>query len=209
VLEWAVRRLLRLRPATVVVALEPERAAAPRPEWLPSAVRIVAGGVDRAASVANALAVIEGEPGDLVAVHDAARPAVDLADFEAVLRAAAAHGAAILGRRVTDTVKRIEADRVVETVDRSALGRAETPQVARLDLLRTVLLPPAPGSRLPAPSPPPTDESSALEALGIPVAWVEAGAANPKLTVPADLPMLELLLRGLSHELGDRERIAP
>jgi 2-C-methyl-D-erythritol 4-phosphate cytidylyltransferase len=150
--------------------------------------------------VAQALAAIEGAPGDLVAVHDAARPAVALADFEAVLRAAASTGAAILGRRVTDTVKRLEGGRVVATVDRSALGRAETPQVARLDLLRRALAPLPTDGRV-ASGLLPTDESAALEALGIPVAWVEATMPNPKLTVAADLPVLEPLLRGLAHEL--------
>lgn len=187
VLAWTLDRLAPLRPMRVVVAVEADRAAGARPSWLAPEVLLVAGGANRASSVALALEALESDDDDLVAVHDGARPAVGLEDFVRVLQAASASGAALLGRRVSDTLKRVRDGRVVETVDRDELGRAETPQVASYGLLRAALA----GGRGEL-----TDESAALERAGHSVTWVEALEPNPKLTTPADLPLLRLLLGG-------------
>lgn len=182
VLEWTLRRLLRLEPLSVVVALPPGAVV---PVWLE--VPTVVGGPTRAESVLRALAALAADDSDLVAVHDAARPAVGLEDFRRVVQTAAVDGAAILGCRVRDTLKRLGADgRVEATVDRSNLGRAQTPQVARLGQLREALA--SDGNW--------TDEAGALEARGVAVTWVEATVANPKLTTPGDAAVVAALLTG-------------
>jgi 2-C-methyl-D-erythritol 4-phosphate cytidylyltransferase len=95
---------------------------------------------------------------------------------------------------LVDTVKRLRDDRVVETLDRSELGAAQTPQGFRVALLRRaydkafrddVVL---------------TDEAMALERLGEPVVAVKGSARNRKLTTPEDLAWADTLLRSEGHE---------
>jgi len=142
---------------------------------------------------------LSGEETDLVAVHDAARPAVSAHDLEAVVEAAAISGAAILGRRVSDTIKRLSGGTVIETVDRSDLFRAETPQVFERRLLSRVQdLAIRRGLQ-------PTDESSLVELLGEPpVTAVEALHPNPKITRPGDLRRVEALLGAPSYDRSSR-----
>jgi 2-C-methyl-D-erythritol 4-phosphate cytidylyltransferase len=128
-------------------------------------------------------------------VHDGARPATARADVEAVVAGAMASGAAILGRAVADTIKRVRQGEIVETVDRRELFRAETPQVARRDLLQAGLELAGREDRQE------TDEASLLERVpGCRIRAVEARFPNPKLTRAADLPLLEALLRDQPDE---------
>lgn len=187
---WTVERLRRAGFATVTVAAPAESLAEaerllPAEPWL----RIVEGGATRQASVAAALSASPAGVDDLVAVHDAARPATAIADLQAVVESAARAGGAILGRAVSDTLKRIEAWRVVATLDRHALFRAETPQVFRRATLERALEC-ARIDRFVA-----TDEAALVERLGdVAIAAVEAAAPNPKVTVPSDLALVEWLL---------------
>ncbi len=115
-------------------------------------------------------------------VHDAARPLIDPALIAAVADATARHGAALPVVPVAETLKRIDGDRVVGTVDRDGLGAAQTPQGARRDLLRSAW------DRFPADGPDTfTDEAALLEAAGIAVHVVPGDPANIKVTLPADL----------------------
>ncbi|HEY2154247.1 MAG TPA: IspD/TarI family cytidylyltransferase, partial [Isosphaeraceae bacterium] len=94
-------------------------------------IKVLEGGPERADSIANALEAADPSC-DFVAVHDAARPCLTGELVDAVFSAAVAHGAAILAVPVADTVKRADADGViVETVSRSGLHCAQTPQVFR------------------------------------------------------------------------------
>lgn len=189
-LYWSVERLRRAGFVTVTVAA-PAEALAEAARLLPaqSWLRIVEGGSTRQASVAAALAASPAGPDDLVAVHDAARPATALTDLRAVVESAARSGGAILGRMVSDTLKRIEAWRVVATLDRHALFRAETPQVFPRATLERALAR-ARDDRFVG-----TDEASLVERLGdVAIAAVEAASPNPKVTVPADLALIEWLL---------------
>ena len=193
--EWSVDRMSTLAeevvvavPASLLAAFEACFTDWPR-------VRCVVGGATRGQSVLRALESTVGEDDDLVAIHDAARPALAAEDFARVVEAAAAHGAAILGRPVSDTLKRVDDGWIESTVDRAFLFRAETPQVFRRDLLRRAFER-AGGSEA-------TDESALVEALGTAkVAAVVASHPNPKLTVPGDLPLLEALLSGFPSVAG-------
>jgi 2-C-methyl-D-erythritol 4-phosphate cytidylyltransferase len=148
---------------------------------------VVNGGATRAQSVANALEAVGTE---LVAIHDAARPLVTPALVEGVVAALLADpeaAGAIAAAAVTDTVKRA-ADFVIEdTLDRSQLWAAQTPQVFRAEALRAAL----------AASPDPdaaTDEAMLLEAAGERVLIHPVLEPNPKVTTPSDLRVAELLL---------------
>src|SRR2546425_684998 len=103
-------------------------------------VRVVEGGDSRQQSVENALAAVSPKT-DLVAVHDAVRPFIDLPTIEKVLDEADESGAAIVGIVPVDTVKqvgRVQASRakVRNTLPRDRLVLAQTPQGFRYYLLR-------------------------------------------------------------------------
>ena len=152
---------------------------------LPKLHAVIPGGSRRQDSV---LAGLKQAPADfegVVLVHDAARPFADVATIEAVARAAAEHGAALPVLPLVDTVKRVREGRVVETLDRSELGAAQTPQGFRLPLLIRAYEE-AFRDRVTV-----TDEAMAVERLGEPVVAVPGSAHNRKLTTPEDLAWAE------------------
>jgi 2-C-methyl-D-erythritol 4-phosphate cytidylyltransferase/2-C-methyl-D-erythritol 2,4-cyclodiphosphate synthase len=167
-----------------------EIAAAP---WLSGKVRsVVAGGPRRQDSVAagvEALDVLGVDDARVVLVHDGARPAVTSRLVTEVARAAGDHGAAIPVVPLAETLKRVDGDRIVQTVDREGLAGAQTPQGVRLGLLREAWqrYPPAAEAMF-------TDEAALLEACSIPVHAIRGRADNLKVTHPADLAHAALLL---------------
>lgn len=180
----------------IVVVTAPDRVAdVARSHWLPSSVvDVVAGGARRQESVQRGFEALDlrgSDEGGVVLVHDGARPLVTPALVGAVARMAATHGAAIPIVPVAETLKRIAGELVVETVDRTALGAAQTPQGVRRDLLREAY------GRYPPDGPETwTDEASLLEAVGVPVHVVPGDPANLKVTVVDDLVRAEALLTG-------------
>lgn len=150
-------------------------------------LRIVDGGATRQESMAAGLRAT-AEHTDLVVVHDAARALVPIAPSASCLRRAAERGAALLAIPAADTLKRVVDGRVTETVDRSTIWYAQTPQIARRELfLRAVEHAAATGFAV-------TDDASLLEHAGIEVAVVEGTATNLKITRPDDLPLATALL---------------
>src|SRR5205823_5113133 len=100
-----------------------------------ASLTVVAGGRTRQDSVWLALQAAP-EDAEIVVVHDAVRPLITRHLIDAVVRAAAAEGAAICALPITETVKRVRAARVEATLDRSELWAVQTPQAFRTDLLR-------------------------------------------------------------------------
>ncbi len=150
--------------------------------------RLVAGGAERQDSVWNGLrAVSEGV--ELVAIHDGARPCTSDRVIRDTLAAAGRVGAAVAAQRVVDTIKEADGEgRVVRTVDRSKLWAVQTPQAFRLGvILRGLGEVRERGIQV-------TDDTAACELIGQPVELVEGREPNPKVTVPADLAYVELLL---------------
>lgn len=150
------------------------------------------GGDTRQASVRNGLRAIapQTEPDDWVLVHDAARPGltVELIDkLIAFVREDAVGG--LLAVPVVDTIKHSNGHgRSEHTVPREMLWAAQTPQMFRYRMLLDAL------ERVPDI----TDEASAIEALGLHPKLVEGSARNFKVTLPDDLAIAELHLKGLS-----------
>ena len=103
----------------------------------PKPVQIVAGGATRAESAKNGVLAAHGE---LVAVHDAARPFVSAAVITAALEAAARCGAAAPAVPVKDTIKMMAPEGYIDhTPTRSLLRAAQTPQVFDADLIKGAL----------------------------------------------------------------------
>ncbi len=151
------------------------------------------GGAERQDSMRAGLASLP-EGIELVAVHDAARCLVDPEDVERVLDVAAETGAAILGERVRDTLKRVVDGRIVETPDRASLWAAQTPQVFRRDWLEAATARATRAGRRV------TDDAALVEDMGHAVSMVEARAANPKITRPEDLVFARVLLEGRGED---------
>jgi 2-C-methyl-D-erythritol 4-phosphate cytidylyltransferase len=149
------------------------------------------GGATRHESVLNGLRKIREQAGDddWVLVHDAARPGLNDALIDRLiteLREDPVGG--LLALPVVDTLKRSDADgRALETVPRTGLWGAQTPQMFRYALLRRALEEAAEV----------TDEASAIEALGLAPKLVEGSVRNFKVTLPQDIALAELLLKGL------------
>jgi 2-C-methyl-D-erythritol 4-phosphate cytidylyltransferase len=162
-------------------------------------VQTVAGGLTRAESVAKALSLVATE---YVAIHDAARPLVTAALLGTLVSELAGSpdaDGAIAATPVTDTVKKVRgifrvpetrnARRAVEeTLDRSELWAAQTPQVFRMEALLAALEV-DPDVRDAA-----TDEAMLVEAAGGTVLLHDPGVPNLKVTTPLDLRVAELLL---------------
>ena len=178
-------------PIAAIVVAAPagyEDAARSCVEGLSVPATVVAGGDTRQASVRAALAVLEGP--QIVVTHDAARPFAPPDLFTDVVKAvdAGADGA-IPVLALTDTVKRLDGLRVVDTVPREDLGLAQTPQAFRVEALRrahdeathagyTV-----------------TDDAMLLERVGV-VVVVPGDPRNFKITTMLDLARAEARIGG-------------
>lgn len=148
----------------------------------------VTGGETRGESVRLALAEVP-EDAAVVLVHDAARPLLDDAVVERVLTALnEGWDGAVPALPLADTVKRVEGERVVETLDRSELRVVQTPQAFVAGVLRGALLS---GSE---PLTPWTDCSAAVEARGGRVKVVPGDPRLLKVTDAADLDRVAALL---------------
>lgn len=164
---------------------DPDELAQLRARWQGPArlLAFTSGGALRQDSVAAGLAAAARALPDLewVLVHDAARCLVEPADAEAVLAAARATGAAIPVVPVSDTVKRIEGNRVVHTIPRETLGRALTPQAFRASILREAH---EKAARVGFVG---TDCASLVERLGVEVRVCAGREQNQKVTHARDL----------------------
>jgi 2-C-methyl-D-erythritol 4-phosphate cytidylyltransferase len=152
----------------------------------PAGIEVAVGGATRSDSVRAGLAVVPADV-DIVLVHDAARPLASRSLFERVVQAVAGGAdGAVPGVAIADTLKRVEGDRVVETVSREGLVGVQTPQAFRAEALRAA-------HRLGGVD---TDDAALVEAGGGVVLVVEGERNNLKLTVPGDLDLARALLDG-------------
>ncbi len=151
--------------------------------------RFAEGGPERQDSVWNGIQAIEAGS-QILAIHDGARPCVSAELISDCVKAARDFGAAVAAQRVTDTIKESEDGIAISrTVDRLKLWSVQTPQVFRVDVIRRAIATARErGLNL-------TDDTAACELIGQPVRLVESKRPNPKVTVPADLPFIEALLR--------------
>ena len=136
---------------------------------------IAPGGNSRQGSVANGLALVTQ---DLVLVHDAARCFASAALFDAVAKALESNQVVIPAMPVTDTVKRVDGNRVLGTEDRSTLRLSQTPQGFRTRELKQALAQASADF---------TDEAALMQSLGCQVESVAGEAAAFKVTTGDDL----------------------
>ena len=151
--------------------------------------RLVVGGAERQDSVWNGLEALSART-EIVAIQDAARPCTSAELIAATIEAARETGAAVAAQPVADTIKETDAGKIISrTVDRSKLWSVQTPQTFRVDIIRNAIATARQKGLVL------TDDTAACELIGQPVRLVKSTAPNPKVTVSADLPFIESLLR--------------
>ncbi len=165
-------------------------------EFAPRLVVVRCGGTTRAQSVSNGLRYVRNAVSSddvRVLVHDAARPCITPALIERLINTVGdCEAGGLLALPLADTLKSASggaAPTVRVTVPRDGLWQAQTPQLFPLGVLLTAL----------EGAPEVTDESSAVEALGLSPQLVESESTNFKVTYPRDLALAELILRSRNN----------
>jgi len=184
VIRWAAEALAREVDLLLPVGeSEPIEAALAGVTHLP----VVPGGAQRQDSVRAGLEALVAHAPDVVLVHDGARPVIPAGCVPALLAALQRAPGAIPAMPVADTLKRGKDGRIVETVPRDGLFRAQTPQAFRYAELLAAHRAGISGA---------TDDAALLEAVGREVLLVAGSDDNIKLTYPEDAARLERILAG-------------
>lgn len=192
ILEYTVERLLSVKQISKVIVVISkgdeyfnELSIANHEDVIPTQ-----GGKDRVDSVLAGLKSIEQNKYHWVLVHDAARPCVDISDIQSLINSClSTNDGGLLGHPVHDTMKQTNADNQVKnTLDRELMWHALTPQMypihTLIDAIEEGLLK---GVNI-------TDESSAIEAVGIKSIMIEGRSDNIKITRPDDLAYAKFIL---------------
>jgi 2-C-methyl-D-erythritol 4-phosphate cytidylyltransferase len=180
----------------VILAISPDDEELVKVKWGANlsfnGVKVCHGGAQRFETVTNALGLV-GENIDLVAVHDAVRCCLRDKWVDEVIGRAGETGAAILACPVVPTVKQVEDGKIVETINRSGLYEAQTPQVFDVKLLKRAYegLEKLDKSGI-------SDDSVLVEALGQAVSIVETDNSNIKITRRSDVAMAEAIIKSRS-----------
>jgi len=179
IVERSLRSIFAVAEEVQVIVVVPENYRDPI-----DGVTVVVGGPTRQASVAAGLAALSSTV-ETVLVHDAARAFTPTGQFERVIAAVRATGAGVIpGLPVSDTIKKMEADSTLETVDRSTLVAVQTPQGFPREQLVAAYA---------AASEEYTDDSALFAAAGHEVRVIPGDADAFKITTPWDLRRAELI----------------
>ena len=144
-------------------------------------LKIVLGGKERWQSVENGVNALTSNA-EYVLVHDVARPFISEKIIRDICETLVNKGSCLVAKPAIDTIKIASDGRVESTIDRNKVWLAQTPQAARIDLLKSLY---ARIEKEPL-NFTPTDEASILEFFGEPVYIVKGESANDKLTTPED-----------------------
>lgn len=175
----------------MVVCVLPKAFVGDPPPWLfqcdTDRLLISVGGRERTESVANGLEDLPDEV-RVVLVHDAARPFVSSSTVDKVIAEARCGRGAIAALPVVDTLKEVDDEgRIVRTVERTRLWRAQTPQAFPRDLLDDA------HARARAERVSVTDDAALFERLGLPVVVVRGSERAMKITEEADFARAEAM----------------
>ena len=177
----------------VILAISPEDEEIVKVKWGAAlafnGVKLCFGGAERFETVAKALELVKDEA-ELIAVHDAVRCCLTNDWLDELFKTAGETGAAMLACPVVATLKKVEDGKIVDTVDRSNLYEAQTPQVfnakwlkegyAKLDKMDKTKI---------------TDDAQLIEALGHSVHIVETDHSNIKITRKPDVAIAEAIIK--------------
>lgn len=195
VLEWTLSRLLAIEDIVeirVVLAPKDDRFSQLNITSNPK-IHTVTGGKTRYESVYRGFQALGPDLADQdwILVHDAARPSLHIEDLNRLIDTLKDHAiGGILAEPVRDTLKKVNKEhQILRTIEREKLWQAQTPQLFRVDWFRQAM------NHCQETGYEPTDESAAIERIGLFPAVVEAYYPNPKITVDRDLIIAEALCR--------------
>jgi 2-C-methyl-D-erythritol 4-phosphate cytidylyltransferase len=190
VLEWTLETFEgHPEVDAIVLVLPDDRSLKHYRLRYPKVFDCVPGGEKRQDSVWQGFRLLAAkEPPEIVLVHDGARPLVRKDLISRVIAVAGVDGAAVPILPVEETIKEAREGRVVRTVDRTFLARAQTPQGFRFEVLKKALEA-ARRDRFYG-----TDEAALAERLGLAVTTVAGDPRNIKITTPIDMNIAEALL---------------
>jgi 2-C-methyl-D-erythritol 4-phosphate cytidylyltransferase len=176
---------------SMVVCVLPREYVGDPPPWIfqSDADRLLlsVGGRERSESVANGLEDLPSEC-EIVVIHDAARPLVTSETIGRVIDEARHGRGAVAAIPVVDTLKRVESDgKVVETVDRFGLWRAQTPQAFPRKAIERAHREARGADRIA------TDDAALCEQIGLPVVVVRGSERAQKITEENDFALVEAL----------------
>jgi 2-C-methyl-D-erythritol 4-phosphate cytidylyltransferase len=175
----------------MVVCVLPREYVGDPPPWIfqSDAERLLlsVGGRERSESVANGLEDLPSEC-EIVVIHDAARPLVTSETIGRVIDEARQGHGAVAAIPVIDTLKRVESNgKVVETVDRFGLWRAQTPQAFPRKAIERAHREARDADRIA------TDDAALCEQIGLPVVVVRGSERAQKITEENDFALVEAL----------------
>lgn len=187
----SVQRFMERSDVALVVAVLPRNYAGDPPPWLFQCdldrLLVSVGGRERGDSVLSGIQDLPPEV-TIVLIHDAARPLADAATIERVIAEARSGHGAVAALPVSDTLKEVDDEgRIVRTVDRARLWRAQTPQGFPRDMIERAYAD-ARKTRVSA-----TDDAALCERLGLEVVVVPGSELAMKVTVEEDFARLEAL----------------
>jgi len=177
----------------ILLAISPEDEELVNVKWGANLkffnVKICFGGEERFDTVSKTLELVKDDI-ELIAVHDAVRCCVKKEWMDKVIAKAGETGAAILACPVVATVKEVDKNTIIKTVERAGLYEAQTPQVFKAELLKKAYgnLANLDRSKI-------SDDAQLVEALGEKVFIVETDSSNIKITRPSDIAIAEAVLK--------------
>jgi len=190
---YSVEAFIRAKTIDSLVIVLPCGYIEDATKWIPKSSKpiiLTKGGKERFQSVLSALQYLEKGEG-IVAIHDASRPFVEPDLIDRAVRMAEETGeGVILALPVRDTVKYVEDNIVRNTVDRTRLWLAQTPQVFPSELIREALKGMPQGFI-------PTDDAQAVELYGKRVRVIKGSELNIKITYPEDIKLAEAIVERL------------
>ena len=157
---------------------------------LSKVLHIVEGGQQRQDSVWNGIQIMKNHPTDILLVHDAVRPFIDLQLISSVTAAACSFGAAVPGVQLKDTIKSASEEGFVRnTLDRRGIWLIQTPQAFQFHLLWKAYEAAMTNGFYG------TDDAALAERCGQKVKIVEGNSMNIKITTPEDFALAEQIAR--------------
>ena len=177
----------------VIAAISPEDEEIVKVKWGAAlafnGVKLCFGGAERFETVAKALELVKDEA-EMIAVHDAVRCCLTKDWLDELFRTAGETGAAMLACPVVATLKKVEDGAIIDTVDRTGLYEAQTPQVFDATLLKNAYakLDSLDKTKI-------TDDAQLVEAMGQAVHIVETDHSNIKITRKNDVAIAEAIIK--------------
>ncbi len=189
VLDWSLEKFEAHQQVTAIILVVKDEAAARKYlDRFQKLKAVVKGGPKRQDSVRAGLARIDPEVTDVVLVHDGVRPLVTHQLISRIIEAAFQWQAAVPALPIEETVKAVDNEQVISTLDRSKLVRVQTPQGFFYSVLEEAF------RRAKQEGYYATDEAALVERLGRKVAVVKGEWRNIKITTRQDLKIAEALI---------------